>query len=1396
MMVGCPVSDVRVGDWLANYRLVSVLGRGGMGVVYLAEDERLGRQVAVKVMAPELAADDEYRLRFLRESLLAASLEHPHVIPIHEAGEGDGTVFLAMRYVEGSDLRAMLLRDGRLAPQRAVALVGQVASALDAAHARGLVHRDVKPGNVLVAGGVGGADHAYLCDFGLAKQTGSQGGLSAATSMVGTLEYMAPEQIRGEPTDGRTDVYALSCVLYQLLTGTVPYQGTEAAVLWAHIQGSPPSPHTTNPDLPRSLDAVIAAGLAKNPDQRYQSCGELAEAAATSLDEPGGGDRSKGGEEVRPIDVEPAVAAVTPSARPAEATRLERRVISALFVDISARLRGLDVEDMAALTGRLHDLVGEKVKRFGGLVCKPVGDGLLAIFGAPVAHEDDPERAVRAAIAIRQQMRDDASGDIRVGVTTGEGLVSYRPPGDMDAIGDIVNAASRLTSIQLEGEIRVDEPTRRATNPAIRYQSAADTSTAEAAPVEVWIALEPRSIVPEQARVGNLRLVGRRRERNLLVEALERSRGDPSTLLVSIIGEPGIGKTRLVEELFEHVGQSADLTTWRRGRSLSYGEGVAFWALGEMVKQQAAILESDSAPIAEAKLSDTVRALIEDERDREWVTRHLRPLVGLEARISVSVEGGRVEAFAAWRRFFEALAEARPTVLMFEDIHWADDALLDFIDLLADRAGALPLLLVCTARSELLDRRKRWAGGKTNALTISLAPLANEDTARLVRELLDQPSLPDELVKAVLDRAEGNPLYAQEYLRMLQDRDLLVQGDAGWALADSVDGVPGAVQSIIAARLDTLSANEKMLIQDAAVIGNTAWIGACRALTERADWEAEELLHQLERKQLLQRTRRSSIDGEIEFRFSHALTQEVAYSQIRRLDRAQKHEAAAGWIERLAGQRDDTAELLADHYHQALELLRAAGQETSSLAPRAQAAFARAARRAADVHAHTAAARHYHAALELTPRRDPGRAALVLGETAALFRAKMADEHTLQAAIDTQVTAEDWEAAAELQRMLFWWHNTYDPNHALDAQLALAEEYASRVPMCEIACQIAGDRAIRMILSNQASAALALTRAMLPAAEEASLTLGHAMLLHWRGVARAELGDPAGLDDMRTATATLARDGHSSTPSAYFQLANCVRGFGDMRAANTAYGTAASWHDRLGGPLDAEAIMAEQAYQAYHAGRWRDAEPAWTQIDTANLVVFNLWRVTRGRLSVARGRIDEASDDGDAILAYGEVSGDRDFAYYGLALQVLCHTAAGRHTVALETCRRFLVRWLDTRGPPSRAIELGEIVSTMAAAGHYQEISDAAILLPEACRWRDPLLAMADQRYADAAELYEEIGSRPLAADAHLLAGRQAADDNRAADAWRHAEAVTDFAKATGASLYLRRAQEFVGESA
>jgi class 3 adenylate cyclase len=555
-------------------------------------------------------------------------------------------------------------------------------------------------------------------------------------------------------------------------------------------------------------------------------------------------------------------------------TREERKVVTCLFCDLvgfTARAEQLDPEDVRAVLQPYHARVRADLERFGGTVEKFIGDAVMAIFGAPVAHEDDPERAVRAALAIRDGLAEDEL-DVRIGLTTGEALITLgaRPEaGEGMAAGDVVNTAARLQAAAPTNAILVDETTYRSTERAIDYRDAVPVEAkGKAEPVPVWEALSARARVGVE-RVGGAQLVGRDQELTLLREALGRVIREREPQLVTLVGVPGIGKSRLVYELFQTIETGAyGLVFWRHGRSLPYGEGITFWALGEMVKAQAGILESDSPEQASAKLGEAVARFVDAAADATWVERHLRPLAGVETDEAWTGDR-REEAFAAWRRFLEAIADERALVLVFEDLQWADDVLLDFVDYLAEWASGVPILVLCTARPELLARRPVWAGGKVNASTLQLSPLSDEETAVLVHALLGSAAVEAELQTRLLEHAGGNPLYAEEFTRMLTSR----QGDVV---------LPETVQGIIAARLDTLPAEEKELLQDAAVMGRTFWLGALGG--ER--WTLEERLHSLTRKEFVSRERRSTVAGETEFSFRHALVREVGKApSCRRVDR-------------------------------------------------------------------------------------------------------------------------------------------------------------------------------------------------------------------------------------------------------------------------------------------------------------------------------------------------------------------------------------------------------------------------------------------------------------------------------------------------------------------------------
>src|SRR5215210_5192431 len=463
-----------------------------------------------------------------------------------------------------------------------------------------------------------------------------------------------------------------------------------------------------------------------------------------------------------------------PLADEARRPREERKVVTVLFADLvgfTGRSEQLDPEDVRAMLSPYYARLRSELEWRGGTVEKFIGDAVMALFGAPVSHEDDPERAVRAALAIRDAIRQlnelepALELQLRQAVTTGEALISLdaRPSaGEGMASGDVVNTAARLQTAAPVNGILVNQTTYRATRHSIQYREAAAVDAkGKAEPVTAWEAIGARSRfgVDIEAQAATP-LVGRERELASLTDALARARREDSCQLVTLVGVPGIGKSRLVAELFRVIDEDDELIYWRQGRSLPYGESMSFWALGEIAKAQAGILESDSTGEAEQKLRAALEDPIHDESEREWVERHLRPLVGLSVELDATSDR-RGEAFTAWRRFFEGIAERSSLVLVFEDLHWADEGLLDFVDHLAEWARGVSLLVVCTARPELLDRRPGWSGGKLNAHMVALAPLADTDAARLLGELLGQAVLPAETQTALLERAGGNPLYAE-----------------------------------------------------------------------------------------------------------------------------------------------------------------------------------------------------------------------------------------------------------------------------------------------------------------------------------------------------------------------------------------------------------------------------------------------------------------------------------------------------------------------------------------------------------------------------------------------------------------------------------------------------------
>jgi class 3 adenylate cyclase len=1065
--------------------------------------------------------------------------------------------------------------------------------------------------------------------------------------------------------------------------------------------------------------------------------------------------------------------------------RRERKVVTILFADLvgfTSRAEQMDPEDVEAELDRYHKHVRGELERFGGTVEKFIGDAVMAIFGAPAAHEDDPERAVRAALGVRDWAVGEAL-EVRIGVNTGTALVKLeaRPEaGEAMAAGDVVNTAARLQAAAPANGILVGEQTFRATERAIDYRELEPVDAkGKAEPVSVWEAIAARSLVSVD-RLHSAGLVGRTGELALLGSALDRTRRERSVQLVTLIGVPGIGKSRLVYELFRVVDAEAELISWRQGRCLPYGDGVTFWALGEIVKAEAGILETDTVDEVQRKLAG-----VAGERRIE---SHLRPLVGLGAA-DLGSGDRRAEAFAAWREFFERLADERSLVLVLEDLHWADDNLLDFVDHLVDWARGVPILVVATARPELLERRPAWGGGKQNALIISLSPLSDTETEQLVGELVSTPLLAGDMQASLLARAGGNPLYAEQYARILLERGELAE-------------LPETVQGIVAARLDLLAPEQKGLLQDAAVLGKTFWVRGLAAVSGLDPRAVEDRLHGLERRDFLRRERRSEVAEDTQYAFLHVLVRDVAYSQLPRADRATRHRRAAGWIDSL-GRPEDYAEMLAHHYVQALELSEAAGLDTADLADPVRFALRDAGDRAAALYAADAAERFYGAALELWPADDPERVELVYRRAVPVGRHLGGGDPTrLAEARDALLAAGDVDRAAEVEMLL--------AQHAwMQGRREVADAHSARVTaLLSEGDSVTESRAWALLrlasaayLTGDDRRATELVATARQVSEQVGSNEGLSDALALAGMIRLSRGDESGLRDIERSVEVASRTGElalltrvkNSLAVAYQLLGDLEQGYW-MRLE----GVEAA--ERLGsGPL-------RRWYQGvlvghrYRRGEW---DKALTDADDfLDAVGEGAAHAVAWQVFLERAEIRLARDDVAGALA--DVDRAVETARANTEVQAVSYVLAGcAHVLALATeperatalAQELLASLRSGARIQFAVVNLPAFASAAVRLGLGEELADALEGYPES-RWTTAVSAYLEGAYAQAADLLAEAGTRPDQAEARLRAAEQLLAEGRRGEAEEQLGQVLHFYRAVGATRYLREAEALLAMTA
>jgi class 3 adenylate cyclase len=1073
----------------------------------------------------------------------------------------------------------------------------------------------------------------------------------------------------------------------------------------------------------------------------------------------------------------------------------ERKIISALFCDVvesTARAERVDPEDVRAVLGPYYEGVRRHIVRYGGTVEKFIGDAVCALFGAPRTHGDDPERAARAALAIRDWVAEVNEADprldlhLRLGVATGDAVVALGArweEGEAMAWGDVMNTAARLQSAAPVDAILVDERTYRATRHTIDFGEALPVQAkGKDEPVLVWQAIASRTRFGVDLRqMGREPLIGRAHEFELLRAALDRVGERRRAELVAIVGESGIGKSRLAFELFRWVEEQPPLVRWRQAGSSPYGDAFTFGTLGAIVKAQAGILETDRAAAAREKLARAVRDVVPAE-DAARIEGHLRALVGLEES-ALTLGDERQAAFVSWRRFLESVAQTNTLVLVFEDVQWADGGLLDFIEHLLDWTSDAPILVLCTARPELVEHRPDWWTRET-VTAIELSPLSNDEIGELVSHLAPEHVL-EAARGAVVGAAAGNPLFAVEFVRMLVDQPARTPTAA-------------SVQAIIAARIDALAAEDKLLLQNAAVVGRALWPGVLARVGELPRKLVDQRLRELVQKEFLTRVTPSSVDGEAEFTFRHELVRDEAYRQIPRLRKSDIHRRTAEWLESLSPDRaSDRAEMLALHYQSAYANAAAANADTTGLVDATRLSLRNAGDRAFALNAFEAAERHYREAMELWPDGDPERRALLLRLAKASYYTEPEEAYAqVQDAEAGLLELDDRESAADaallqanLAHLLGLAQETVF-DHAFRG-LALVEGLeASRVK-----AEVLLDVAVFMTLATDHERAIELATEARRNAETLELRELEARALAAIGAARGLSGDPGGREDLELSIVIIEEIDSPLGSHHCGMLADLECSLGHLESCFELQARARRHAERFGHAAHIRWLTAERVAECYWRGSWDEAmalaDEFLREAEAGSGHFMEPYcHATRARIRLARGELADALDDSSKALNRARGSEEPQMLCPALAVHARALVAAGARDEAVQVVDELLALWVDKLNViPASAwvVDLAWALEDLGLGGELQEVAER---VHARTAWLEAATACASRQFDDAARILAEIGSIPDEAFARLRSAQARAGSGLDTDAQSDFERARAFFDEAGASEYLREAEQ------
>ena len=963
--------------------------------------------------------------------------------------------------------------------------------------------------------------------------------------------------------------------------------------------------------------------------------------------------------------------------------RSERRIVTVMFCDLvgfTGITERADPEDVDDLLRAFSALVREVTVAFGGIVEKFIGDAAVSVFGVPVAHEDDAERAVRAGLRLVERMAEvPATGEsevrVRIGVNTGRALIHL----DVDPqsghgfmVGDAVNTAARLQGVAPPMGVVVGEATHGLTAERFEYAPLVPVELkGKSAPANLWLARRPLTRTGVEARRQRTVMVGRDGEMADLMAHIHEIAAGGSPRLVLLVGDAGIGKSRLVYELARYTDALPELFTWRTGVCPPFGQTMPFLALAQIVRGHAAIQESDGADDIEGKMD----VILSESSHRDWLAARLRPLLGIDAPAAAAEEN-----FAAWERVLEEMAAQGPAVLVFEDLHWADDGLLRFLTDLMEHLADVPLLVIATARPELLERAPDIGASGPRTSRLQVRSLERRHLENLAQLLLTETDLPAGLRDDVRRRCGGNPLYIEEFVRFLAESEARHGGSA----PDAPAGIPETLEALIASRLDVLAPDCRAVLGDAAVMGLEFWRGALTAMEQRDPEAIDEELRELVDRELVRSLPTSSLEGDAEFTFRHALTRDVAYAQLPRAVRAAKHADVAAWIHEAVGdRRGDMASVLAHHWVTALELSRATRQERlaeATLEP-AIASLMRAGDHSLALDVAIAEGR-YRQALDFAAPDSPQRPALLVRWARALMDGgrigdslgpftdgiaglrRQADPSATALALGSYSNA--LELAGEMERA----------EQALREALALLGQERS-VARVELLGHWAGHCTV---MADDDEAARAAEVALDLASQLGSPTPVRALAA--RASSRCGTCDERGFDDYRDALAAAVAQGLGRETSViYFNWAEDIGNAQGPRAALPRYREGLRFARSRNDGAMSFSLTYGIVRDLFRSGQWskalaeaRDLAP---RLEAArNLAELGYLRAVQASLAVATGEISEARTLLPILEETGGGHGEPN-------LRAACLVSAAGVRRAMggpDAARRLLVRCVELPG--------------------------------------------------------------------------------------------------------------------